>query len=599
MPLNFQNPGLAKEKTNIGIGFAICLLVSIALTFSQTGGVLSRILLDEQFSFLRTNFPKPLDNDVVIVGIDEATFKSFKEPYELWHPHFGKFLHAMSRAKPSVLGVDVAFPERSYDFLIRQYDQKLVDGLLALSSRSAIVLGQTLDENGNFRVVYPPLIEASGTGSLATVIVCPEKDGVSRRADPNQCTVNAQDATLNEAMAAHLGSKYPTRGLIDFSIGEDFNYVPFHKVLEWVESGEEEKLLRTFSGKPVILGFILPFEDRVNLPVALAAWEPETHHLSAVVWRAQALRSMLTNGMLKEFNPYLILALSLFATVFWFARLRWYKFVALFVFPVALLAYSTWLLGHTVYLPVGGILLSGLSAFGLRSLYELFLKAQENKQLRGIFGNYVSAETLRALIAGNVQSRLEGERKRVCILFADIHNFGARSEESPPQELVSVLNEYFSEMTVAIHQHEGTVGKFIGDAILAYFGAPQGLECPEKNALEAAQEMLLRVRHVNSRLKEKGIAPIEIGIGLHVGDVVIGHIGSEARHEYTAIGEVVSLAIKMEELTKTLGYPVVCSKEVADSVEISGGLTEMGEKIVKGDSVLQVCGWYPPLLVAN
>jgi class 3 adenylate cyclase len=599
MRLSWHKLRLADERTRIGIGFAVCLLVSISLTFSQMGDRLSRKLLDKQFSFLRTNYPQPINNDVVIVGIDEATFKSFKEPYELWHPHLGKFLQAMGRAKPSVLGVDVALPERSYDFLIKQYDQKLVDGLRALSLESSIVLGQTLDENGNFRSVFSPLIEASGSASLATVIVCAEKDGVSRRSDPNQCAVNALDATITEAMAARLGSQHGTRGLVDFTIGEDFNYVPFHKVLEWSEHGEEEQMFRTFSGKPVLLGLVLPFEDRVNLPVALAAWEPETRHLSAVVWRAQALRSMLTNGMLNEFHPYLVLALSLLATVLWFARLRWYKFVALFVFPVALLAYSTWLLGHTVYLPVGGILLSGLSAFGLRSLYELFLKAQENKQLRGIFGNYVSAETLRALIAGNVQSRLEGERKRVCILFADIHNFGARSEESPPQELVSVLNEYFSEMTVAIHQHEGTVGKFIGDAILAYFGAPQGLECPEKNALEAAQEMLLRVRQVNSRLKEKGFAPIEIGIGLHVGDVVIGHIGSEARHEYTAIGEVVSLAIKMEELTKSLGYPVLCSKVVADSVELSGGLTELGEKTMKGGEVLQVCGWYPPLLAAN
>ncbi|MDH2916257.1 MAG: adenylate/guanylate cyclase domain-containing protein, partial [Gallionella sp.] len=456
-----------------------------------------------------------------------------------------------------------------------------------------------LDENGNFRSVFPALIEASGSDSLATVIVCAEKDGVSRRADPNQCTVNAQGATLTEEMAARLGSKNKTRGLVNFAIGEEFNYVPFHKVLEWSERGDDEQLIRTFSGKPVLIGLVLPFEDRVNLPVALAAWEPETRHLSAVVWQAQALRTMLNDGMIKEFHPYLVLLLSLLATVLWFARLHWYKFVALVVFPFALLAYSTWLLSQSVYLPVGGILLSGLAAFGFRSFYELFLKAQENKQLRGIFGNYVSAETLRALMAGNVQSRLEGERKRVCILFADIHNFGARSEGSPPQELVSVLNEYFSEMTSAIHQHEGTVGKFIGDAIMAYFGAPQELDCPEKNALEAAQEMLLRVRQVNLRLKERGIAPIEIGIGLHVGEVVIGHIGSEVRHEYTAIGEVVGLAIKMEELTKSHGYPVVCSKAVADTVELSGGLTELGEQVLKGDTVLPVCGWYPPLLAAN
>jgi class 3 adenylate cyclase len=151
-------------------------------------------------------------------------------------------------------------------------------------------------------------------------------------------------------------------------------------------------------------------------------------------------------------------------------------------------------------------------------------------------------------------------------------------------------------MTIAIHQHNGTVGKFVGDAIMAYFGTPQELECPEKNALEAAQEMLLRVRQVNVRLIEKGIVPIEVGVGIHVGDVVVGDIGSELRHEYTAIGEVVGIAIKMEELTKSLGYPVICSKSAADSVESSGGIDILEGRSLKD---VQLCGWYPPLLAAN
>lgn len=599
MELKLGGLKLADGKVRIALGFAVCVLVAVALNFSQLSDSVSRKILDRQFAFLRDHYPHSIANDVVIVGIDEATFKVLKEPYALWHPHFGKFLQAMSRAKPSVLGVDVALPERSYDFLIRQYDQNLTQGLLALKVQTPIVLGQTLDENGNFRLVFPPFVDASGTDGLAPVVVCAETDGVARRADPNQCTVNTQGATLTEAMAAHLGRKQAARGLVDFRVGDEFNYVPFQKVLEWADRGDDEQLQRTFSGKPVLLGMVLPFEDRVNLPVELAAWEPENRHLSTVVWQAQALRSMLTRGLIQESHRNFVMALSLLAALLWFVRLHWYKFVALVIFPLILLAYSTWQLSEAAYLPVGGILLSGLFAFTLRSIYELVLKAIENRQLRGIFGSYVSAETLRAMIAGGVQSRLEGERKRVCILFADIHNFGARSEGSSPQELVAVLNEYFSEMTVAIHQHNGTVGKFVGDAIMAYFGAPQALDRPEKNALEAAQEMLMRVRQVNARLKEKGFAPIEIGIGLHIGDVVIGHVGSDTRHEYTAIGDVVGMAARLEELTKTLGYPVVCSKVVAESVELSGDLTDLGEQAVKGDVMLPVFGWYPPLLASN
>jgi class 3 adenylate cyclase len=248
---------------------------------------------------------------------------------------------------------------------------------------------------------------------------------------------------------------------------------------------------------------------------------------------------------------------------------------------------------------VGGILFSGLFAFFLRTLYELVLKARENEQLRAIFGSYVSADTLRAMMSGDVQSRLEGERKRVCILSAYTHDFGAHSEDTPPQELITLLNEYFSEMTVAIHQHNGTVGIFSGDAILAYFGAPQALECPEKNALEAAQEMLLRLRELNVHLKEKGIVTIEIGIGLHIGEVVVGNVGSESRREYTAVGEVVNITARLGELGRSLGYPVICSKAVAEAVDGAGGLNDLGEQVYEKGNSLHVFGWYPPLLVAN
>ncbi len=590
---------LANRKLRISLGFVLCVLAALSLGYSEFSEKLSRKILDRQFSYLRSNHPNPVGVDVVIVGIDEASFNKFQEPFALWHPHLGRFFQAMSRAKPSVVGIDIALPQRSYDFLVKQYDQQITQGLLALRSRSPIVLGQVFDENGNFSSVYSLFFEASGTTALASVAVCAEKDGVSRRADPNQCMLYAQGETLSGSMAAHLGSSRMARGLIDFTVGDDFNYIPFHKVLEWGEQGDDEQLRQVFGGKPVLLGLIKLHEDRVNFPVALAAWEPENHQLPAVVWHAQALRSILTKGLLSESQASWVFVLTLLATLLWFARLHWLKFTVLLVFLGAVLACSTWLLGHSVYMPTGGILLAGGLAFILRAVYEFALKMREHQRLRGIFGNYVSSAALRSMLSGGVQSRLEGERKRVCILFANIHDFNERCETRTPQEIVAILNMYFTEMTIAIHQHNGTVGKFVDDAIMAYFGAPQTLDYPEKNALEAAQEMLLRLRQVNLKLKENGIAPIQIGVGVHIGEVVIGHVGSDNRHEYTAIGEVVSVAAQLEALTRTLGYPVLCSKEVALAVEFAGGLDELGEKTLRGGRVLSVCGWYPPLLASS
>ncbi|BCK87731.1 hypothetical protein MIZ01_1523 [Sideroxyarcus emersonii] len=589
---------LDRHKATMLLGLGICVLAAVLLHVFQAGDQLSRTVLDEQFDLMHRYDVHQPKNDVVIVGIDEDATKALIEPFSLWHPHLARFLDAMALARPSVVGLDIPLPERSYQFLVPQYDQILLQGLQRLKAQTPLVLAQMLDDSGTFRPVYAPYVAAVGEDALASVVLCQDDDGVVRRFDPNLCTVNARGSMLVEKMAARLGTPHPGTGLVDFSAGEKFEYIPFLKVLEWQRQGNAELLERTFRGKPVLLGVVARFGDRAKAPVPLASWEPSKLRVPGVLMQAQILRSMLGAGLVREANTWLVGALTALAALFWLGRISWFKLAAVIVFPLLLLLVSTWLLGQGIFLPIGGILLAGVLAFLARLAYEGARQVRQRKWLRGTFGSYVSQEVLQEIMAGNIRSGLEGARMRLCILFADIHGFGPRSENRPPQEVVSLLNDYFSEMTVAIHQHKGTVDKFIGDGIMAFFGAPQTLECPEKNALEAAQEMLLRLRNVNSRLQEQGVAPIEIGIALHVGAVVVGHIGSESRHEYTIIGDAVSRTGKLEQLTMTLKYPVVCSAAVAKAVEGSGDLIDCGEQVV-ADAAIQVYGWTPPLLAAN
>lgn len=128
---------------------------------------------------------------------------------------------------------------------------------------------------------------------------------------------------------------------------------------------------------------------------------------------------------------------------------------------------------------------------------------------------------------------------------------------------------------------------------MAFFGAPNDLDCPETNAIQAAQEMLTRLQLVNASLQSRSIEPIDIGIGLHAGEVIIGHVGSASRHEYTAIGDVVNTASRLEGLTKELKYPIICSAQVAKVVKYAYGLTDLGEHAVKGHSAVHVYGCNP------
>lgn len=579
-------------------GFALCLLVGIALNFLKVSDPLDRVILDRQFQLLREHHRQPVQNDVVIVGIDEATFAAFREPLALWHPHLGKLFKALALGKPSLVGVDVVLPERSYHFLIPYYDQSLLQGLAQLKSQSPVLLARTVDGDGNLRKIFPPYVSVAGSDSLASVMVCLDSDGVARRFEENLCEENFTVKTLAGKMAElqGLGQK-EWKGLIDFSVGDAFSYVPFLDVLSWYEKGDINKIQQTFAGKPVLVGVIMPYTDRLSFPVPLAAWEPMQTKLPGILFHAQVYRSMQMHGMIQEVPKTVVLALTLVAALFWFGRPGWLKSGLFSVFLIGIPAFSVLQLWQSHYLPVGGILFSGLIAFVGRLAYEAVIQMRERRMLRGTFGSYVSPQILQEIMNGNIKPGLGGEHKRLCVLFADIRNFTTRSEQLPAEEVIKLLNGYFTEMTAAIHKHGGTVDKFIGDGIMAFFGAPQMLECPERNALEAAQEMLLRLEKYNLKLLALNQEPIRIGIGLHVGDVIVGNVGSETRNEYTAIGDVVNTSSRLEGITKTLGYPIVCSATVADAVGHAGGMVDLGEQAIKGHTDIRVYGWNPPLIL--
>ncbi|MCC6825045.1 MAG: GAF domain-containing protein [Acidobacteria bacterium] len=165
---------------------------------------------------------------------------------------------------------------------------------------------------------------------------------------------------------------------------------------------------------------------------------------------------------------------------------------------------------------------------------------------RANYGRFLPEYVVKQLLENPNSFRLGGVNQTVTVLFADIRGFTALSEHEKPEKVVALLNRYFSAMTEVIFAHGGTLDKYIGDGLMALFGAPTASQNDPVNAVKAAVAMQTRVVKLNDELRAEGFPAVQVGVGLHTGEAVVGYIGSDKRSEYTAIGDTVNLASRLE-----------------------------------------------------
>jgi adenylate cyclase len=183
---------------------------------------------------------------------------------------------------------------------------------------------------------------------------------------------------------------------------------------------------------------------------------------------------------------------------------------------------------------------------------------RDRDKLKDAFNRYVSESVYKKFQAGEIT--LTGENRNATILFSDIRSFTTLSEQLTPAEVVSMLNEYFSEMVDIVFRYDGFVNKFIGDALMAIYNVPVEQSQPELRAVRTAVEMVESLDRLNAKRQARGDFAIKIGIGVNTGPVIAGNIGHEKRLEYTVIGDSVNLAQRIESQTKVAGASVLVSE---------------------------------------
>ncbi len=220
----------------------------------------------------------------------------------------------------------------------------------------------------------------------------------------------------------------------------------------------------------------------------------------------------------------------------------------------------------------------------------------ERDKVKNMFSKFHGSSVAEDLLKGDLQ--LGGSKKMVTVFFSDIRDFAKFSEGHTPEEVVEMLNEYFQIMVKIINSNGGVVDKFIGDAIMAVWGAPHSTHKDSQNAVKACIEMRIALEKLNDMRASRNQVPIKIGMGLHRGEAISGTIGSEERMEYTVIGDTVNQASRIEASTKAFGTDLLLSEQLAEEVKGDFMIELSGSVEVKGKAeslkLFRVRGYFDP-----
>ena len=226
---------------------------------------------------------------------------------------------------------------------------------------------------------------------------------------------------------------------------------------------------------------------------------------------------------------------------------------------------SLWQYADTV-MPLAATMLMIIALFMLSMSYGFFVESRAKRQITGLFGQYVPPELVDEMSENPGNFTMEGESREMTVLFSDVRGFTTISEGLSPKELSRLMNEYMTPMTRIIHKHRGTIDKYIGDAIMAFWGAPIHDPTHARNAVLAAMEMQEVLAVLRPQFIERGWPGVRIGVGLNTGVMSVGNMGSEFRMAYTVMGDSVNLGSRLESITKQYGVGIIVGEHTQKAV---------------------------------
>ncbi|MEO0453774.1 MAG: adenylate/guanylate cyclase domain-containing protein [Verrucomicrobiota bacterium] len=558
-------------------------------------------------------------NDIVFVGIDKTNYSDDVWPGdENKHPHlqwvmeefpwprqiYAYLLETLFESGAKVVALDLLFNnpgegDDEFARVLRKYQDRIVIGANIVESTQQI--GFITQQRNEFQLPNATIMKALGENasqSLGVVNYRPDPDSVVRSTDLTFKRVNEHYYSFSALIALKAGDTLAGINLkepkyIRFS-GPPDTYAPISifSILDPTLRQANVEKGNTLKDKIIFVG---PYgnwtQDFHNTPYPRMLG-PEIHiqTLGSIIHRSFYKHSVIA----PDYEILKLPRLEIPVPVMWSGLFLTFTFVTFlgslpllyFVFtsdPIKRVAFiiavgALWVAGTyflynqfdimiTTLTPMLALVTSGTGGI----VYQFVRDQLEKRQTRATLEKYVSSNVVAAILnrPDSFEDSLGGKRIPCTMLFSDIRGFTSMTENNESQAVVTQLNEYLTEMVDCVFDHDGTLDKFIGDAVMAVWGnaSSEGPRTDAIKSVKTARAMLQALKIKNEEWKQRGFPELEIGIGINQGDVIAGDMGSPKRKDFTVIGDAVNLASRLESLTKQYHLPIILGEAVAQLVD--------------------------------
>lgn len=568
--------------------------------------------------------PPPVASPAVVVAIDEESLRAapFKgSPMLTWTGEIGRVLTAILEGGARVAGFDVVIPtsieqselpfgEGMLGERVRGFDRDFLRSLAAGSASGKVVLGEILGGNQPVRPSPGQRIAVRQQQNIRPLNVHTDHDDIVRRL-PLSFTVNGArvpsmavelasralgekpqfDASGKLTLAGYqVPGRVPNTMTLNFEGGaDDIPTFSFADLRACAVKNDKDYFRRWFDGKIVIFGSVLDIEDRrltskrfatgiegARVPRCAAETTPvtagfRTSTIAGVYIHATAVNNLISRNAVVETGPLArFLICTLFATLAaiaaWLLRplgaaLTWAAIV------LAGTAGATLAFNHALALPIAEPFLASLFALAATIGFRFVVADKDRRLLQKSFALYLAPHVINRMLSSSKLPELGGETRNVTVFFSDIEGFSLIAEKMSPDELMSMMNAYLSAMTDVIESHGGYVDKYIGDSIVAVFGAPADDPDHAVNAARAALDCCKQLDELNASSDLFQDHKLAQRIGINSGEALVGNFGSRRRFNYSVMSDAVNLASRLEGANKFYGTTIIASET---TVALSG-----------------------------